>query len=322
MSKSTIRTLWIAVCVVALFIAGIYAVSRTTKTTAVVLPDEPKQSELQKQYVAKGYTDEVAALLEKNYSQDSSQLLSISYTPNILDYLQQPYFRFANYDRYLEYSRKHPEYPIAQVVNRTNMYLDYDFYAHDIAVDDYSILVLANKYYRLGESYVPKDLVDIPSNLSTYAMKGRREAVAALETLISSMKSEADLTVRVTSAYRSYSYQNSLYNTYVNASGEAAADALSARPGYSEHQTGLAFDLLASGYTLENFYKTPQSQWVSENAYRFGFIIRYQEGKTDITGYSKEEWHLRYVGIDAATYITSHDLTFEEYYMMNEVNEQ
>ena len=110
--------------------------------------------------------------------------------------------------------------------------------------------------------------------------------------------SSAGLSIRVVSGFRSYNTQNNLYNNYVNRDGRAAADTYSARPGHSEHQTGLAADI---NLVDDSFEYTSEGQWLNNNAYKYGFILRYPKGKTSETGYIYESWHYRYVGVDLAT---------------------
>lgn len=113
------------------------------------------------------------------------------------------------------------------------------------------------------------------------------------------------------SGYRSYQYQTQLYNNYVNQHGEEEANTFSAKPGFSEHQTGLTFDLKDfNGQLVED---PITSQWIKDNCAKYGFIIRYPEGKEDITGYIYEPWHLRYVGEDVANQIMNNNITLEEY---------
>ena len=92
------------------------------------------------------------------------------------------------------------------------------------------------------------------------------------------------------------------------------ADLSTARAGFSEHQTGLAIDILTYNVTLSNFEETDAFKWLSSNAYKYGFILRYPKGKEDITGYEYESWHYRYVGVEIATQIFEEDITFDEYY--------
>lgn len=116
------------------------------------------------------------------------------------------------------------------------------------------------------------------------------------------------------STYRSYEYQVDLYNRYVERDGQAAADRYSARPGYSEHQTGLAFDIGDSTMSDVYFEESPVTKWLAEEAYKYGFILRYPNGKEGITGYMYEPWHYRYVGVDLAKKIFERQTTLEEYF--------
>ena len=171
--------------------------------------------------------------------------------------------------------------------------------------DPSSLWVIANKHRPLQpKTYTPSDLVvpDVPLRLTAKddEMKLRREAAGALRALFAEAEQKG-LKLMVSSAYRSYSFQTGLYNRYVQQQGQATADTQSARPGFSEHQTGLAVDVEPASRTCEVeacFGDTPEGQWVAANAYKYGFIIRYQEGEQDTTGYVYEPWHLRYVGQD------------------------
>ena len=130
------------------------------------------------------------------------------------------------------------------------------------------------------------------------------------------MKADATsigLNIWIQSGYRSYARQEGIYNNYVARDGQIAADTYSARPGHSEHQTGLCFDLNTID---DSFTYTNEGRWINENCYRYGFIIRYPKGKDNITGYMHESWHLRYVGVDLATtlYNNGEWITIEEYY--------
>ena len=121
------------------------------------------------------------------------------------------------------------------------------------------------------------------------------------------------LNIYISSGFRSYSYQKTLYNNYVASDGVEAADTYSARPGYSEHQTGLSIDLKNTNISGSTRLNDSDFEWLSNNAYRWGFIIRFPKDKTYITGYQFENWHIRYVGMEAAKIIYDEDLTLEEY---------
>ena len=188
-------------------------------------------------------------------------------------------------------------------------------------------LVLANKDTPLGESYLPSDLVELECKTNK-AMKLRSDAATALFAMMLDMSASGIDDVFVTSAYRSYAYQDDLFDKYVAghmAEGmseeEAVAAALeySARPGTSEHQTGLCVDFMTSTMTDldESFEDTAAFKWLQENAYKYGFILRYPTDKTDVTGYKYEPWHYRFVGRTAATEIHDSGLCLEEYLSLN-----
>lgn len=180
--------------------------------------------------------------------------------------------------------------------------------------DPSDVLILVNKTTNLDPNYVPADLVwvDLPGVRSTQM---RSVAAAALGDLFNAATKQG-LTLYCCSGYRSYATQKELYAENVSALGQTEADLVSAKPGQSEHQTGLAMDVTAEsvGYDLlESFGDTKEGQFIKDNGYLYGFIIRYPKDKTSITGYSYEPWHLRYVGKDVAKEIHDKDITFEEY---------
>lgn len=162
-------------------------------------------------------------------------------------------------------------------------------------------VLIANKQYPLPETYEPGESV---------------EARAAFEELAAeALLSGFHLTAF--STYRSYEYQVGLYNRYFERDGMEEADRYSARPGYSEHQTGLAFDIGEAGndkdWASERFGDSEAAKWLAKNAHRYGFILRYPEGKEEVTGYMYESWHFRYVGEGIAEDIYRDDLTLEEF---------
>jgi D-alanyl-D-alanine carboxypeptidase len=134
--------------------------------------------------------------------------------------------------------------------------------------------------------------------------------------MLSAAKAASAPKMKYVSGYRSYAKQEQLYNSYVANDGQAAADTYSARPGFSEHQTGLAVDIGEGGSCdLETcFENTASAKWVAANAYKYGFIVRYMKGKEASTGYQYEPWHLRYLGVSEATSVYNSGKTLEEYY--------
>ena len=158
-------------------------------------------------------------------------------------------------------------------------------------------VLIANKTYSLPSDY---------GNSLTSATQ------SAFDKMNADAKS-LGLSLWIASGYRSYATQKRLYNNYVASDGKEAADTYSARPGYSEHQTGLAFDLNS---VEDSFANTDEGKWVKDNCYRYGLIIRYPKGKESITGYIYEPWHLRYVGVELATKLYNNGdwITLEEYF--------
>ncbi|MDH2443570.1 M15 family metallopeptidase [Amnibacterium sp. CER49] len=168
--------------------------------------------------------------------------------------------------------------------------------------DPTSLWVVVNKTHPLNpKDYVPPDLVDVPVP-HTNAPQLRKEASDAVVTMFDAAKRDG-LDLASNSAYRAYTYQVSIYDTDVNDMGKAAADKLTARPGYSEHQTGLAIDIGAASGNCSLaacFETTPEGRWLAAHAWQYGFLLRYPKGLTSITGYDFEPWHYRYIGTDLA----------------------
>lgn len=174
-------------------------------------------------------------------------------------------------------------------------------------------LFLVNREYMITKNYVPEtDVVNVKG--SSRLM--RADAADALEAMFAAAKSEANITLLSVSGYRSFSKQTTIYNNKLKSVGTAAkANEYVALPGASEHQLGMAMDLGQSGYTSLNngFGATKGGKWVVENAHRFGFILRYQEGWESVTGYNYEPWHVRYVGVEHATRMYEQNVPMEAY---------
>lgn len=164
-------------------------------------------------------------------------------------------------------------------------------------------ILVVNKDFGLPSNYIPND------------GKLEDDVVEAFEIMKEDAKKDG-LTINIRSGYRNYDIQKQLYDDYVRRDGEEAANRYSAVPGFSEHQTGLVIDITTSD-TITSigdwFNNTHQAKWLYENAYKYGFILRYPEGKENITGYKAESWHYRYVGKEHSKYFNMNDLTLEEY---------
>ena len=172
---------------------------------------------------------------------------------------------------------------------------------------------LVNKNNRLQKNFKPSDLVKLDLSCANENKFLKEEAAIKFEKMCHDAKREGYKIIAV-SGYRSYFYQQELYNYYVEHMGEKKALKASAKPGHSEHQTGLAVDITGSIGTYNEFEETDEFKWMNENAYKYGFILRYPKGKENITGFKYEPWHYRYVGIKLATYLYEQQWTLEEYY--------
>ncbi len=205
--------------------------------------------------------------------------------------------------------------------------IDIDEYLEYIEPENkWEYVYLVNPSHTLAADYEPEDLTDCgyTRNDGRATQKLRFAAAKALQAFLAEGKQNGVNDVTVTSAYRSYSYQDYLFNVYFDrdwASGrfktkeecEKYTLSYSTKPGTSEHQSGLCLDMHNLPSAEESFGDTPEAKWLAENCYRFGFILRYPEGKTDITGITYEPWHFRFVGRDAATEMHELGLTLEEY---------
>lgn len=173
-----------------------------------------------------------------------------------------------------------------------------------------SLRCLVNKMRPFAQKdWAPSDLVDFEGQ------QLRAEAAQAARTMMDAAKAEG-VTLTVSSAYRSYAVQQQTYQHWVSVNGQKVADQLSARPGYSEHQTGLAIDFSSpEGCRLEECYEdTRAGRWLAKNAQNYGFILRFPKGQQTVTGYLFEPWHYRYLGKDlTARYVASGANTLEEF---------
>ena len=261
--------------------------------------------------------------LLKNYSNINGIIKYINnysnYEINInnttLSLINEKYFVIDYLDRYLKYYKNNNDLEYKEIITRVNSNLDYEFYVDSKESDlTKEMYTLVNKYNYLNENFIPKDLVTITG---IYARDKAQLVKIAYDNFVKMADNarKENLTIKVTTGYRSYNFQSTLYNNYVKADGVKNADTYSARPGYSEHQLGYSADLTNDkNVSFNSFEKTDEFKWLQDNAHKYGFILRYPKNKEYITGYMFESWHYRYVGVDIATYIYENNITYEEYY--------
>ena len=279
-----------------------------------------------------GYKAEEINVFYEKVPDSISVITSNDYNANIINYLDLDYFKEENLDRYIKYDNDDDKlssvydvtviednYSYVDTVTFVNAYLDKDYYTNDINIDNEvakKLDVIVNKYYKLNKDYEPDDLTKINSKFSAGSnQKLRKEAAVKFEEMASDALKEK-LKIYAGSTYRSYSYQLGLYNRYVAKDGFDEAETYSARAGYSEHQLGLAVDILNGKWSYLS-ETDKEYDWLINNSYKYGYILRYPRNKEYVTGYVFEDWHFRYLGIDLATKVYNSGLTYDEYVARN-----
>lgn len=272
-----------------------------------------------------GYSSKDINTIYEKIPNSVSIISTSKYNKDIINIMNLSYFKIDNLKRYLDYdimevkstydiSNIKKDFNYEDVVTYVNANLDKEYYSSDnlISNEDASkIDVLVNKYHKLDENYEPSDLTIIDSKYASGTQKLRKEAKIKFEEMASDMAKD-NLKIYAGSTYRSYTYQKGLYDRYVKKDGFAAAETYSARSGYSEHQLGLAVDIVNGkwDYLSEN---DKEYDYLVKNSYKYGFILRYPRGSEYITGYMFEDWHFRYLGIELATKVFNSGLTYDEY---------
>ena len=263
-----------------------------------------------------GYTkDQVEIILTLKDNQIDT-ILNKKMDKNIPVFIKQKYFLFKNLDRYLAYYKDHKDDKKSHIVSIVNVGADYEWYdKKNIKEADTKKgkLILINKFNHIDKSYTPKNIIAVSNQYAYGDNSITEEAFNNFKNMFYAAKKE-DLTLIITSSYRDYETQAKLWNQYSNAYGDDYADSVSARAGYSEHQSGYAIDIVTYNSVMNDFEKTDEFKWLQKHAHEYGFILRYPKGKEDITGYDYESWHYRYVGKEVATAIKEKKITYDEYY--------
>lgn len=275
-----------------------------------------------------GYKSDEINLFYEKLPNDINVITSNAYDENISNYLTLSYFNIDNLDRYIKYANNTDKftsvydtttikdnYSYEDTVTFVNAYLDKDYYTNDIELsieEEKKIDVIVNKYYKLSKDYEPDDLTKIDSKFASgNNQRLRKEAASKFEEMATEALNNG-YKIYAGSTYRSYDYQLGLYNRYVAKDGFNEAETYSARAGYSEHQLGLAVDIINGKWEYLS-EKDEEYKWLIDNCYKYGFILRYPRNKEYITGYVFEDWHFRYLGIDLATKVYNSKLTYDEY---------
>ena len=221
------------------------------------------------------------------------------------------YAKLKNYDRYVAYSDETGE-DEEVVVIAVNLDMDKENYKDPVVISKFDEKVLVNKHRQLSKDYVPKELVKISNNYTSEKnIKASKVAVDAFISMYKAAEKEG-YGIIINSAYRSYKEQEDVCSQYKNLYGDSYVERYVAKAGFSEHQTGYAFDI---GSTKKNvFAESKEYSWMKDNAYKYGFIQRFPKGYEEMTGFRAEPWHYRYVGKKIAKYMHDNKMTYEEYY--------
>lgn len=263
-----------------------------------------------------GYNEKEINTLKKELKEKQlDKLLEQEYNKQIPKLIKEKYFMFENLNKYLKYIKDNKDKNLSDVIAIINVGADSEFYKNTKETDtEKNELMLVNKYNYLTKDYNPEDL-EIFSNQYAYGdnQSLRKIAYDAYISMFNAAKKDG-YTLIVNSSYRSYNEQTEIYDNYSSWYGEEKALKVAAKPGYSEHQTGLAVDIQSYCSQKKGFEECEEFTWLSKNAYKYGFILRYPDGLEYLTGYNYESWHYRYVGKEAAKYILDNNITFDEYY--------
>ena len=291
------KNMAIFIIFIMLFTFSIYQIGFVVYKVITIPKSEEKKEKKEKKKVIK-----------KNLSEYEKKLNKLNNVNEKVSYFKKDYI-----DRYIKYKDKNKNLRDIQVIKDVNMNLDLTPYEDTFPATNLNTeTILVNKYYRLSENYVPKNLKNLSKRYALAGMELVDYAADAYEEMAKDAEKE-DLTITALSTYRSYDYQVDLYKRYERNDGVEKTDTYSGRPGHSEHQTGLAVDVYNSEKDYTNFERTDEYKWMLNNAHKYGFILRFPKDKENETGYQFESWHYRYVGKKVAKEIHDKNITLEEY---------
>jgi D-alanyl-D-alanine carboxypeptidase len=228
--------------------------------------------------------------------------------------MEEKYYIHSKLNDYLNYKNDNKKSEYVDIVKLVNVEMHIDWLDNmkdtDISKNE---LMLVNRIYGLSEEFVPEDLVEVPSK---YAYSGKKLSQSVLDEVIKLIDDGKNqgYTFVISDGYRSYKEQKDIYDSYADYYGMSETDTFVARPGHSEYQTGMSFDLKPYNKVIDDVSNNEEYLWLRENAYKYGFIFRFEKEDEHLTGFSENNWRLRYVGKEAAGVIKNEDLCFEEYY--------
>jgi len=264
--------------------------------------------------IEKGYKEEDSkTIVNKLNEEQITFLLDNDFNQNYIDIINNKYYKENNFDAYIEYKNYHYKTSIEDTIAIVNTHANLGWYeAEYTSATNNEFLVIANKFYKLPDDYKRDDLINTNLAYSYYGNQAAKVVMDEFDIMYNDIKNALNVHLMINSSYRSYEYQEQLYNAFKRTS-QAYADKQAARPGHSEHQTGLVLNISSKENPNNTFDDSEEFKWLKENSYKYGFIQRYPEDKVHITGFS-ETWLFRYVGKEVAKIIHDEGITFDEYY--------
>ena len=272
-----------------------------------------KTNEYKFKYI--GYNDQDIQVFNTLPQDKIDYLLKNPYSDIYYNIVTQKYYLDKNFNKYIEYKNKYPNSEYKDIIALVNVHASNKWYSEEYNTDtSLEYLILVNKFYRLDMDYIRNDITNINLKYAYADQSASLTVIEAFDQMWNDVKNELNVHLMVNSSYRSYETQQLVYDDFKKVS-QKYADDYAARPGHSEHQTGLAIDIASLEHPREKeFSVSLEYEWLKQNAHKYGFILRYPEGKQNLTGYETESWHFRYVGVDIAKQIYEENITFDEYY--------
>lgn len=266
-------------------------------------------------FIEKGYTKDTYELLKKKLSSSHiDKLKNDDKIDFIGELVSKKYYIDSNLEKYLEYFDNNSKKSFEDIIAIVNVGATRPWYENSVGtstINRYEMLV--NKFNMLDENYDPGVIKKFSATYAYGDVSAEEETYKAFIEMADAAKKDG-YTLILTSGYRTNAYQKSLYENMSSTRGEEYADKYAARPGSSEHETGLALDILKIGGLTDTFKTTEEYAWLHAHSYEYGFIERYPEDKEYLTGYSPESWHYRYLGKDLAKKVYEEGITYDEYY--------
>ncbi len=289
-----------------LIIILVIAISSMIKTAKYHKTNEYKLKKL-------GYNKDEISMIVEEPKENIDYILNNNYNDIIDDIIKEKYYLNKNLQKYIEYKNNHQQEKLSDIIAIINTHADKEEYKETNKTDiEKKELMLVNKYNHLDENYKPENIIKISPVYAYDENSAPKEVLEQYKKMFNAAQ-EQGLELIISSSYRSYEEQKETYEFYEQTKGENVKNYASL-PGYSEHQTGLAFDILKIGVLTDDFDQTDEFKWLINNSYKYGFILRYPKEKEKITKFDYESWHYRYVGIEAAKIIHDENITLEEYY--------